>query len=143
MMKKIKLRRMVPVILVVALAAIAGSCAVLGVAPSGITGPRLFGFPGDWEKIPAKTVTLFYPGQTSWEFLTSAAHPGAQAIDTGCATCHTGQEKVLGAKLVQAGPRESYCSFLHSASVATAYARVPTSVPWPVKNPTDAPTLAL
>jgi hypothetical protein len=88
-------------------AAIVGSCAVLGVAPSEITGPKPFSFPGDWEKIPAKTVTLFYPGQASWEFLTSAAHPGAQAIDAGCATCHTGQEKALGAKLVQAGPREN------------------------------------
>jgi Ethylbenzene dehydrogenase len=98
---------MVPAIVLFAFAAIVASCAVLGVAPSEITGPRLFGFPGDWEKIPAKTVTLFYPGQASWEFLTSAAHPGAQAIDAGCATCHTGQEKALGAKLVQAGPRET------------------------------------
>jgi len=98
---------MLPGIVLFVFAAIAGSCAVLGVAPSEITGPRLFGFPGDWEKIPAKTVTLFYPGQTSWEHLTSAAHPGAQAIDAGCATCHTGQEKALGAKLVQAGPRET------------------------------------
>ncbi len=65
---------MVPAIILFAFAAIAGSCAVLGIAPSEITGPRLFGFPGDWEKIPAKTVTLFYPGQASWEFLTSDAH---------------------------------------------------------------------
>jgi hypothetical protein len=94
-------------IILFVLAAIVGSCAVLGVAPSEITGPKPFSFPGDWEKIPVKTVTLFYPGQASWEFLTSAAHPGAQVIHTGCATCHTGQEKALGAKLVQAGPRES------------------------------------
>jgi len=88
-------------------AAILGSCSVIGVAPSEITGPRSFGFPGDWNKIPSKTVTLFYPGQTSWEFLTSASHPGAQAMEAGCATCHTGQENTLGAKLVQAGPREA------------------------------------
>ena len=88
-------------------AVIAGSCAVLGVAPSEVTGPRPFGFPGDWSKISPKTVTLLYPGQASWEFLTSAAHPGAQAIDAGCRTCHTGQEKMLGARLVQAGPREA------------------------------------
>ena len=106
-MKKNKPSWMVPAIVLFAFAAIVGSCAVLGVAPSEITGPRLFGFPGDWEKIPAKTVTLFYPGQTSWEFLTSDAHPGAKAIDAGCTTCHTGQEKALGAKLVQAGPREN------------------------------------
>jgi hypothetical protein len=86
---------------------ILGSCAVLGVAPSEIAGPKPFAFPGDWEAIPAKTTTLFYPGQTSWQFLTSAAHPGAPAINTGCATCHAGQEKALGAKAVQAGPREN------------------------------------
>jgi hypothetical protein len=88
-------------------AAIAASCAVLGVAPYEIAGARLFGFPGDWEKIPAKTVTLFYPGQASWQYLASEAHPGSRAIDVGCNACHTGQEKILGAKLVQAGPREN------------------------------------
>jgi len=94
-------------ILVFVFAAILGSCSVIGVAPSEIVGPRSFRFPGDWNKIPSKTVTLFYPGQASWEFLTSNAHPGAQAIEAGCATCHTGQEKTLGAKLVEAGPREA------------------------------------
>jgi hypothetical protein len=89
------------------LAAILGSCAVLGVAPPEVAGAKPFNFPGDWNKIPGKTITLFYPGQTSWEHLTSNAHPGAQAIDAGCVTCHTGQEKALGAKLVQAGPREA------------------------------------
>lgn len=67
---------------------------------------RLFNFPDDWEKIPAKTVTLFYPGQASWQYLTGSAHTGAQAINAGCNTCHAGQEKALGAKLVQAGPLE-------------------------------------
>jgi hypothetical protein len=105
-MMKNKPEWMVPAIVLFAFAAIAGSCAVLGVAPE-ITGPRPFGFPGDWNKIPAKTVTLFYPGQTSWQFLTSDAHAGAQAINAGCATCHAGQEKMLGARLVQAGAREA------------------------------------
>src|SRR5688572_15672458 len=106
MMKK-KLSWKVPALFLIAIGAIVGSCAVLGVAPSEMSGPRLFNFPGDWNNIPAKTVTLFYPGQASWQFLTSDAHPGAKAIDAGCATCHTGQEKALGAKLVQAGPREN------------------------------------
>ena len=103
---KHKRRRSLPVVVLLVFAAIVGSCTVLGVAPSEITGIRLFGFPGDWEKIPAKTITLFYPGQASWQYLTSDAHPGSKAIDVGCNTCHTGQEKALGAKLVQAGPRE-------------------------------------
>ncbi|HSK31158.1 MAG TPA: ethylbenzene dehydrogenase-related protein, partial [Candidatus Limnocylindria bacterium] len=105
-MMKHKFGRMVSAMVLTVFAAILGSCAVLGVAPSEVVGARLFSFPGDWEKIPAKTVTLFYPGQASWQYLTSAAHPGAPAIDSGCATCHTGQEKTLGANLVKGGPRE-------------------------------------
>ncbi|MFB3816928.1 MAG: ethylbenzene dehydrogenase-related protein [Candidatus Methylomirabilales bacterium] len=57
--------------------------------------------------MPARTVTLLYPGQASWEFLTSNAHPGASALEGGCGACHAGQEKTLGAKLVKAGPREA------------------------------------
>jgi hypothetical protein len=98
---------MSPAMVLLVFAVIVGSCTGLGVAPSEVAGPRLFGFPGDWNKVPSKTVTLFYPGQVSWEFLTSAAHPGAQLIEGGCATCHTGQEKSLGSKLVPAGPREA------------------------------------
>lgn len=96
-----------PAVFLLALSALIASCSVLGVAPLEIAGPRLFGFPGDWEKIPAKTVTAFYPGQASWQYLTSAAHPGANVMSTGCATCHSGQEKALGDKLVRSGPRES------------------------------------
>src|SRR6266542_3570509 len=106
-MTKIKVGWMASAIVLFTFGVIVVSCAMLGVAPREIAGTRLFAFPADWEKIPAKTITLFYPGQASWEFLTSDAHPGAGAIDAGCATCHTGQEKALGAKLVQAGPRES------------------------------------
>ena len=87
--------------------AIAGSCATLARGPAEVAGPRLFTFPGDWNKVPAKTITLFYPGQASWEFLTSDAHPGAPALEVGCNTCHAGQQKTLGAKLVQAGQREA------------------------------------
>lgn len=94
-------------VILLALAGVLGSCATLGGSSREVAGPRLFSFPGDWSKIPAKTVTLFYPGQASWEFLTSSAHPGAPAIEGGCRACHTGQEKTLGARLVKAGPREA------------------------------------
>jgi cytochrome c-type protein NapC len=89
-----------------AVAAVGGSCAALGLAPPEVAGPRLFTFPGDWSKMPSKTVTLFYPGQASWQFLTGNAHPGAPAIDGGCTACHAGQEKSLGADLVRGGPLE-------------------------------------
>jgi hypothetical protein len=54
---------------------------------------------------------LFYPGQSSYEWLTSRAHEGAaNRVKRGdaCTSCHDEQdaEKELGEKLVQAGPLE-------------------------------------
>ena len=49
-----------------AVIAIVVSCATLTRAPSEVAGARLFTFPGDWSTVPAKTITLFYPGQVSW-----------------------------------------------------------------------------
>ena len=62
----------------------------------------------DWSKIPATTVPLFYPGQSSYEWLRSAQHPGAPLVKDGkaCTTCHTGKEKAMGDKLVKGGPLE-------------------------------------
>lgn len=78
---------------------------VLGVSNTLSQGPRAISFTGDWDKIPAKAITLFYPAQASWEFLTGPAHPGAEPLKGGmaCATCHTplgGAEK-LGSALVK------------------------------------------
>jgi hypothetical protein len=84
--------------------AIVGSCATLARAPSEVAGPRPFTFPGDWSKVPAKTITLFYPAQASWGFLMSPQHPGSEPLRTGmvtCSTCHEGQQAELGAKLVK------------------------------------------
>ena len=68
----------------------------------GFESARLFTFPGNWDQVPGKQVTLFYPAQASWEFVTSAAHPGSAAVNAGiaCLTCHLGQEQILGEKLV-------------------------------------------
>jgi len=62
----------------------------------------------DWTKIPVNTVTLFYPGQSSYEWLRKESHPGAGPVKAGesCATCHKGSEKSRGDKLVKAGPLE-------------------------------------
>ncbi len=62
----------------------------------------------DWSKISTTTVPLFYPGQSSYEWLRSASHPGAQFVLDGkaCTTCHMGKEKAMGDKLVKAGPLE-------------------------------------
>ena len=62
----------------------------------------------DWGKVPVANVTLFYPGQSSYEWLRTSAHPGAKSVESGqaCLTCHTGAEKKMGEKLVKAGPLE-------------------------------------
>ena len=62
----------------------------------------------DWSKVKATTVPLFYPGQSSYEWLRSDKHPGAPLVKDGkaCTTCHKGKEKVMGEKLVKGGPLE-------------------------------------
>jgi hypothetical protein len=61
----------------------------------------------DWGAIGARTVTLFYPGQTSHEWLKSD-HKGAAGVNGGkpCVACHAGTEKQKGERLVKAGPLE-------------------------------------
>ena len=62
----------------------------------------------NWSKVPATTVPLFYPGQSSYEWLRTAEHPGSQVVagDGACLTCHKDTEKKLGAKLVKANKLE-------------------------------------
>lgn len=65
----------------------------------------------DWSKIKVTSVPLFYPGQSSYEWLRSDAHKGAsKEVIRGdaCVSCHDekGAEMDLGNKLVKAGPLE-------------------------------------
>jgi len=64
----------------------------------------------DWSKVPASSVVLFYPGQSSYEWLRSDGHKGASKVARGdaCVSCHDdpNEEKDLGAKLVQANRLE-------------------------------------
>ncbi|HEY2926066.1 ethylbenzene dehydrogenase-related protein [Piscinibacter sp.] len=65
----------------------------------------------DWSKVDVTKVPLFYPGQSSYEWLRSPAHKGGAsrvAAGRACVSCHdeTDAEKELGDKLVQAGPLE-------------------------------------
>jgi hypothetical protein len=64
--------------------------------------------PVNWSRVPATTVTLFYPAQSSYQWLRSSEHPGAPVVATGgaCLTCHKGQEEKLGDKLVKANKLE-------------------------------------
>ncbi|MCZ6625968.1 MAG: ethylbenzene dehydrogenase-related protein [Deltaproteobacteria bacterium] len=54
-----------------------------------------------WESIPWTRVPIFYPGQVTWEFLTSRSHAGATGLREGrsCADCHT--PELLGAYAVE------------------------------------------
>ncbi|RLA24548.1 MAG: cytochrome c-552 precursor [Gammaproteobacteria bacterium] len=57
----------------------------------------------DWNKVKAKQVTLFYPGQSSWEWiLTKNDHGGAKNFrkGKGCRECHQGEEQDMGNLLV-------------------------------------------
>ena len=65
----------------------------------------------NWTKIPTVNVPLFYPGQSSYEWLRSDAHKGAvKEVKRGdaCTSCHdeTDAEKDMGEKLVKGGPLE-------------------------------------
>ena len=62
----------------------------------------------NWVSVPTKTLTLFYPGQSSYQWLRSSDHPGAQVVTGGgaCLTCHKGSEEKLGNKLVKANKLE-------------------------------------
>jgi hypothetical protein len=83
--------------------------AVLGIGAL-VSAPALAADPAtiDWKSVPTKTLTLFYPAQSTFQWLRSSAHPGAQVVGTGgaCLTCHNGQEEKLGGKLVGASPME-------------------------------------
>ena len=52
-----------------------------------------------WDGVPKTELTLFYPGQTTQEWMTSAAHKaGATGVNEGkhCIACHEGEEADLG-----------------------------------------------
>ena len=65
----------------------------------------------DWGKVPVHTVGLFYPGQSSYEWLRSDAHKGAvKEVNRGdaCTSCHDepDNEKDLGENLIKANRLE-------------------------------------
>lgn len=74
----------------------------LGVGvPGKIQAVRYSGEAPDWNSAPTAEITGFYPGQTSWQFVTSDEHPGAPGVraDTvSCSACHT--EKGLALRAV-------------------------------------------
>jgi hypothetical protein len=59
--------------------------------------------PADWSQIPTNTVTLFYPGQASFQWVRSSDHRRAdkQVLEgEACVACHEGEEAEIGALIV-------------------------------------------
>ncbi|MBI2978134.1 MAG: hypothetical protein HYY38_04770, partial [Rhodospirillales bacterium] len=79
----------------------------LGVAITALAAaastPALSAPPSDWSQVPAKTVKLFYPGQSSYQWLRSPEHKRAdKKVKAGdsCVSCHEGEEAEMGQKIV-------------------------------------------
>ncbi len=63
----------------------------------------------DWATVPVRAVTLFYPGQSSFQWLRGPGHAaGRAAVADGapCSACHAGQEAALGERIVAGGTLE-------------------------------------
>lgn len=57
----------------------------------------------DWSKVPAKSVKLFYPGQSTYEWLVGPEHKknANKKVVQGeaCLSCHKDEEAVIGKKI--------------------------------------------
>lgn len=56
----------------------------------------------NWSAIPARKITVFYPGQTSMEWVLGRNHGGARAFKSGdrCTECHDAEASDMGHKIV-------------------------------------------
>ncbi len=65
----------------------------------------------DWARASSRDVTLFYPGQTSMEWiLTGSNHGGARVYTKAgdrCMDCHEGEEEDMGTKMVNGEKAET------------------------------------
>ena len=83
---------------------------VLGITAL-ITGPAFALDPGsiNWPEVPTKDITLFYPGESTYDWLRSPEHENAQRetiAGQSCISCHAGEEADFGNALVVEGPLE-------------------------------------
>jgi hypothetical protein len=84
-------------------AAVTFSAALLTATPSVAYSAA----PADWSKVPVTTIKLFYPGQSSYEWLHSKDHKRADkkvASGDSCISCHEGEEQEIG-ELIVSGKR--------------------------------------
>ncbi|MCK2096206.1 ethylbenzene dehydrogenase-related protein [Thauera aromatica] len=91
-----------------------GVSVIVAGCASVATGPQAI----DWNKIPATKVALFYPGQSSYQWLRSEAHAGAAketARGDACTSCHDDpkEEQRQGAKILRGDhPLEPHAAVL-------------------------------
>lgn len=101
--------------------------AVMGVAFAGAS----FAAP-DWSKVPARKVTLFYPGEAGLEWvLNKADHSAVPDIlekKRACAKCHEGDAAEIGDKIIAGKPVGSSKSVLESSPPKGKAGFVPVSV---------------
>ncbi len=74
---------------------------------TGLAAPAGAAPPKDWSQIPVKEIKLFYPGQSSYEWLLSKEHKRADkqtAEGEACVSCHENEEEEIG-KLLVSGDR--------------------------------------
>jgi hypothetical protein len=86
-------------------AAFAASFVLAAATPAVAADPQSL----PWNTIPVKKVTLFYPGQSTYDWLLSPAHEKANtrvAQGKACVDCHDDDAKEIGEKLVKGGPLE-------------------------------------
>jgi cytochrome c-type protein NapC len=61
----------------------------------------------DWDAVAARDITLFYPGQASFEWVQNGKqHGGARPLTKGgdqCTTCHAKELEAIGNKVVAGG----------------------------------------
>jgi len=75
----------------------------------GLPGSAFAAKPDDWSKIPVTNLKMFYPGQSSYQWLLSENHKeGYEKIPKGvdCYFCHEGEEAEIGDHIVKGGPLE-------------------------------------
>ncbi len=85
-----------------------------GTAPAASEGGDAGGdvAPGvDWNAVPSTDLTLFYPGQASFEWVQNGkTHGGARPLTKGgdaCTTCHAKELDAIGGKVVAGGGGKS------------------------------------
>ena len=72
-----------------------------------LSGPAMAAPPADWSGVPTKTLKLFYPGQSSYQWLRSSEHKRADKKTKkgdSCVSCHEDEEAELG-QLIVSGKR--------------------------------------